>query len=120
MDGREYLKKIKDDGWYLHDTSGATRQYVNKKQAGFLTVCAKHTHELGPETEKAGFQPAETDVDGAVEVAIETTAKGASAYCPDLPGVIATGDDEASARERMSEAVALHRHALTGGTPEVR
>ncbi len=119
MEAREYLKRIKDDGWYLHDTDGPTRQYVHRGQAGFLTVCVRHNDELGPETEAAALEPADSDVDGMPEVVLETTRTGASAYCPDLPGVAATGSDEVSARERMSEAVALHRRALSGEPPEV-
>ena len=119
MEAREYLKKIKDDGWYLHDTDGPTRQYVHKDLHGFLTVCVRHNDVLGPETEASGFRPAETDIEDMPEVVIETTERGASAYCANLPGVVATGTDEVSARERMSEAVALHRRALSGEAPEV-
>jgi hypothetical protein len=119
MEAREYYKKIKDDGWYLHDTDGATRQYVKKGHAGFLTICAQHTGVLGPDTAKAALTPATADVDGVPDVVVEATAKGASAYCPDLPGVAATGENDVKARERMSEALALHRRALSGAAPEV-
>ena len=119
MEARAYFKQIKDDGWYLYDTEGATRQYVNKKQAGYLTICAKHNDVLGPGAADAALQPATADVDGMPEVVVETTAKGASAYCSNLSGVVATGADEADARQRMSEAVALHRRALGGEAPEV-
>ena len=117
MEAREYLKKIKDAGWYLHDTEGAVRQYVNKAEDGFLTVCVRHNDELGPETEASGFRPATADVDGMPEVVLETTEDGVSAYSPDLSGVVATGSDEVSARDRLSEALALHRHALSGASP---
>jgi predicted RNA binding protein YcfA (HicA-like mRNA interferase family) len=119
MEAREYYKKIKDDGWYLHDTDGATRQYVKKGQEGFLTICAKHTEVLGPDTAGAALTPGTADVDGMPEIVVEATAKGASAYCPDLPGVAATGENDVKARERMSEALALHRRALSGEAPEV-
>jgi predicted RNA binding protein YcfA (HicA-like mRNA interferase family)/predicted RNase H-like HicB family nuclease len=119
MEAREYLKKIKDDGWYLHDTDGPTRQYVHKQHGGFLTICAKHNHTLGPDTAAAGLKAANVDIQGVPVVVVETTASGASAFSPDLPGVVATGDDEADTRARMSEAVALHRRALAGEAPEV-
>ena len=119
MEARKYLKQIKDDGWYLNDTEGACRQYVHRERGGVLTVCLRHNDELGPGTEEAAQQPAETDVEEMPEVVVETTSTGASAFCPNLPGVVATGSDEVSTRERMSEAVALHRHALSGGAPEV-
>ena len=119
MEAREYLKKIKDDGWYLHDTAGPTRQYVHKEQDGFLTVCVRHNDVLGPDTAASALRPGESDIEGMPEVVIETTERGASAYCANLPGVVATGADEVSTRERMSEAVALHRRALGGEAPEV-
>ena len=114
MEARKYLKQIKDDGWYLNDTEGACRQYVHRDRPGFLTVCVRHNDVLGPGAEAAAQEPAETDVEGVPEVVVEETATGVSAYAADLPGVVATGPDEVSTRERMSEAVALHRRALGG------
>ncbi|MDX1673802.1 MAG: hypothetical protein R3314_03275 [Longimicrobiales bacterium] len=119
MEARQYLKEIKDDGWYLHDTEGATRQYVHRDRSGFLTVCFRHNDELGSATLASAREPAESDIEGTPEVVVETTSTGASAYCRDLPGVAATGPDEVSTRERMSEAVALHRGALNGEGPKV-
>lgn len=119
MEAREYLKKIKDDGWYLHDTHGSTRQYVHREVEGFLTVCVRHTETLGPETQSAGLTPADSEFDGDPEIAVETTATGVSGYCPALSGVIATGDAEDVLRERMEEAVTLHLRALRGEPPEV-
>lgn len=115
MDARTYLKQLKDDGWYLGDTDGASRQYVHRERDGVITVCVRHNDELGPETEAQSRVPAEVDADGSPAIVVETTRTGASAYSPDLPGVFATGPDEISTRERMSEAVALHRRALGGG-----
>ena len=119
MEARKYLKQIKDDGWYLNDTEGACRQYVHRERDGVLTVCLRHNDVLGSDTEAAAQRPAVSDVEGMPEVVVENTSTGASAYCPDLPGVVATGPDEVSTRERMSEAVALHRHALEGGRPKL-
>ena len=119
MEAREYLKQIKDDGWYLHDTDGRTRQYVHREREGFLTACVRHNDVLGPASEAAALRAAEADIEGMPEVVVETTERGASAYCANLPGVVATGADEVSTRERMSEAVALHRRALSGEAPEV-
>lgn len=113
MDARIYLKELKDDGWYLGGTEGASRQYVHRERPGVITVCVRHNDVLGPETEARSRTPAETDVDGVPEVVLEATRTGASAYCSNLPGVIATGPDEVSTRERMSKAVALHRRALS-------
>lgn len=119
MEAREYLKKIKDDGWYLHDTDGTTRQYVHRKVDGFLTVCVRHGDVLGQDTRDAGLTPHVLEHHEDPDVMIEATPSGVSAYCPDLPGVIATGPDEAVVRERMAEAIRLHRRALQGLPPEV-
>ncbi len=118
MEVRKYLKKIKDDGWYLHDTDGPTRQYVHKEHDGFLTICAKHNHVLGADTVAAALKPASVDTEGMPEVVVEITTSGVSAYCPHFPGVVATGEDEATTRSRISEAVALHRRALAGEARE--
>jgi predicted RNase H-like HicB family nuclease len=48
----------------------------------------------------------------AVPVLTERTDSGFSAWSPDLPGCIATGDSEEEARERMAAAVAMHVEAL--------
>lgn len=114
MDARTYLKQLKDDGWYLGDTAGACRQYVHRQREGVITVCVRHNDAFGPETEARSRTPAEADMEGVPSVVIETTGTGKSAYSPDLPGVVATGPDEVSTRERMSEALALHRKALAG------
>lgn len=114
MEARTYLKELKDDGWYLGGTEGASRQYIHRERDGVITVCVRHNDVFGPETEASSKTPAEADVDGVPEVVLETTRTGASAYSPDLPGVIATGPDEVSTRERMSEAMALHRRGLSG------
>lgn len=41
-------------------------------------------------------------------VVIEKTAGNYSAYCPDLPGCIATGDTAKEAELNMHEALQLH------------
>ena len=48
----------------------------------------------------------------AVTVRTERTDSGFSAWSPDLPGCIATGDSEEEARERMAAAVPMHLEAL--------
>lgn len=112
MQARSYLKRLKDDGWYLGGTSGHCRQYIHRDRRGILTVCVRHNDVLGPETTARANSPAEADTDGVPSVVVETTDTGASAYSPELTGVVATGPDELSVRERMSEAVALHRKGL--------
>lgn len=112
MEARIYLKQLKEDGWYLGATEGPSRQYVHRKRSGLLTVCVRHNDVLGPETARAAATPAESDADGEPRIAVEETATGASAYSPDLPGVVASGPDDATTRARLARALAFHRAAL--------
>ena len=45
-------------------------------------------------------------------VVIEKTKKNYSAYCPDLPGCIATGRTPAETMKRMRKAIAMHLAGL--------
>jgi predicted RNase H-like HicB family nuclease len=45
-------------------------------------------------------------------VIYEPTATGYSAYAPDLPGCIATGQTLEQTRERMAEAIEAHLHGM--------
>lgn len=120
MEARHLLKKLKDDGWYLGDTAGASRLYIHPEVQGVITVGVRFTDELGPETlARATSAATRAPTDGSRELAVEveTTRTGVSAYSPDLPGCVATGADEAEARTRMAEALALHRKRLEG-SPE--
>ena len=111
MEARHLLKQLKDDGWYLGDTEGASRQYRHPERSGVITVCVRYTDELGPETERSAMSPGET-MNADHEIVVETTRTGASAWVAGLPGCVATGHDEEETRERLVEALALHRRAL--------
>jgi predicted RNase H-like HicB family nuclease len=45
-------------------------------------------------------------------IVIEETATGYSAYSPDLPGCVATGQDRAAVEQTMREAIAFHIEGL--------
>lgn len=49
---------------------------------------------------------------GDVRVIVEKTGTGFSAFSPDLPGCIATGETETEVRERMDQAIRVHREGL--------
>lgn len=115
MEARHLLKKLKDDGWYLGDTAGASRLYIHPEKQGVITVGVRFTDELGPETLARATSAATSDATDRSEeptVEVETTRTGVSTYSPELPGCVATGADEAEARSRMAEALALHRKRL--------
>lgn len=129
MEARHLLKQLKDDGWYLGDTEGASRQYIHPEGRGVITVCVRFTDELGPDTLAAATTPARkgagTDAAGAAAesaaepaVVMEKTRTGVSAYAGDVTGCVATGAEEADARERLAEAWGLHMRrlrAVSGG-----
>lgn len=41
-------------------------------------------------------------------IVIEKTSKNLSAFSPDLPGCVATGDTQAEVEDRMREAIRMH------------
>lgn len=45
-------------------------------------------------------------------VIIERAERNFSAYCPELPGCIATGETEEETLENMKEAITLHLEGL--------
>jgi predicted RNA binding protein YcfA (HicA-like mRNA interferase family) len=111
MEARHLLKSLKDDGWYLGDTDGASRQYVHPEHPEVITVCVRYTEELGPGTVSSARSPAPARAAEGQTVLLEETGTGVSAYSPELPGCVATGSDPADARQRMAEAMRLHLRA---------
>lgn len=127
MEARHLLKQLKDDGWYLGDTDGASRQYIHPEGRGVITVCVRFTDELGPDSLTAATTPAtKADSPGGAgagvtpdaepAVVIEKTRSGVSAYSSNVTGCVATGAEEADVRERLSEAWGLHMKRLRAGT----
>jgi predicted RNA binding protein YcfA (HicA-like mRNA interferase family) len=124
MEARHLLRALKDEGWYLGESSGASRQYVHGNRPGHITVCVRYTDELGPDTlaslspvREPGAEPARPagpDAGSGHAMELERTSSGYSAYSPDLPGCVATGETEAEVRLRMAEAITLHRTRLPG------
>jgi predicted RNase H-like HicB family nuclease len=45
-------------------------------------------------------------------VVIEQTKSGCSAYIPDLPGCVATGETKEAVEQNMQEAIAFHLDGL--------
>lgn len=45
-------------------------------------------------------------------VVVEATASGYSAYCPDLPGCVASGRSRAEVERLIREAIQLHLQGL--------
>ncbi|RMG44834.1 MAG: type II toxin-antitoxin system HicB family antitoxin [Candidatus Dadabacteria bacterium] len=45
-------------------------------------------------------------------IVIEETKSGYSAYCPDLPGCVATGDSQEEVEASMKEAIEFHLEGM--------
>jgi predicted RNase H-like HicB family nuclease len=45
-------------------------------------------------------------------IVIEQAASNYSAYCPDLPGCIATGKTSEEVKQRMAEAIKMHLEGM--------
>ncbi len=112
MEARHLLKQLKDDGWYLGDTEGASRQYIHRDRPEVITVCVRYTDELTGEAEASALAPGPPRSEADPEVVLEETGTGFVAYSPDLPGCVATGQDEADARARLAAAMELHLRGL--------
>lgn len=52
-------------------------------------------------------------------IIVETTATGYSAYSPDLPGCVSTGDTRTEVEKAMHEAIAFHLDGLREGGHQV-
>jgi predicted RNA binding protein YcfA (HicA-like mRNA interferase family) len=46
----EILRKLQDDGWYLHAIRGSHRQFKHMKKPGRVTVSGKPSDDLAPGT----------------------------------------------------------------------
>jgi len=51
-------------------------------------------------------------------IVVEKTRTGFSAYCPDLPGCIATGRTRSAVERRMKTALQMHLESLASGGHE--
>lgn len=52
-------------------------------------------------------------------IIIEKAEENFSAYCPDLPGCIATGRTEEETVQKMKEAIEFHIEGLRGGKTSI-
>lgn len=112
MEARHLLKTLKDGGWYLGDTAGASRQYIHAGEDGVITVCVRYTDHLSPAAEAAALEPARAAPEGEPLIVVEEAGSGYAAFSPDLPGCVATGGTEEETRERMAQALALHLEGI--------
>jgi predicted RNase H-like HicB family nuclease len=107
----EAIRRLEADGWVLVRTIGSHRLFPSPDETGY--------HDPGREAQRAteggtvDRQPeagglAVVGPPGAYAVVVEWADGNYSAYAPDLPGCVATGDTIEETIALMREAMALH------------
>jgi len=112
MKVREILTLLKRDGWFVVVIVGSHRQLKHPEKRGRVTVAGHLADEIHPKTLKtilmqAGLKKTELNIMRYVMI-IEPGDKNFSAYLPDLPGCVVTGETLEQVRQRMHEAIELH------------
>ena len=54
----DILRKLLDDGWYLHATRGSHRQFKHPNKPGRVTVPGKPSDDLAPGTRNSIYKQA--------------------------------------------------------------
>jgi predicted RNase H-like HicB family nuclease len=112
MKVRDVIRLIEDDGWRLVATRGSHPQYKHPLRPGHSRrkaigrPCARHIEQYL----EAGW------TEGAAlmryAIVIEKAEGNYSAYVPDLPGCIATGDTVAAVETEIRDAIRFHIDGL--------
>jgi predicted RNase H-like HicB family nuclease/predicted RNA binding protein YcfA (HicA-like mRNA interferase family) len=112
MKVREAIRLIEDDGWYLVATRGSHRQFKHPSKSGRVTIAGKLSDDLAPDTK----QYLKTGWPGAAmmryAIVIEKAEGNYSAYVPDLPGCVATGETVQAVEAQIREAIRFHIEGL--------
>jgi len=48
--GKEIIKILEKDGWYLHSTRGSHRQYKHPEKSGRVTIAGKTSDDIAQGT----------------------------------------------------------------------
>ena len=80
-------------------TCGGHSQFKHPAKPGHIKIACKRSDEIAPKTPRYA-------------VAIEKASDNYSAYAPDLPGCIATGEIVAKLERELSEAIPFHIEGL--------
>ena len=100
MKVREILLKMKDEGLYSHAARGSHRQFKHPSKPGRVMVPGKQGDDLAPGTVNSIFM--------GYAIVIEKAANNYSAYVPDLPDCIATGETIEEVEREIREAIEFH------------
>jgi predicted RNase H-like HicB family nuclease/predicted RNA binding protein YcfA (HicA-like mRNA interferase family) len=114
MKVKEVIRLLEGEGWFLVATRGSHRQYKHPVRPGRVTVAGKPSDEScawHAEQYLEAICP-----EGATlmryAVVIEKADGNYSAYVPDLPGCVATGDTVAAVEGEIREAIRFHIEGL--------
>ena len=111
----EVLKALKDDGWFQVAQKGSHRQFKHPSKPGRVTIAGKPSDELarGIQIEYAkARRSSRFRTAMKYAVVIEKAGENFSAYVPDLPGCIATGDTASEVEQQIREAISFHLDGL--------
>jgi predicted RNA binding protein YcfA (HicA-like mRNA interferase family)/predicted RNase H-like HicB family nuclease len=111
---REVLEMLEQDGWYLVTMRGSHRQFKHPSELGRVTVAGKPSDDMAPGTLNSIPQASGTEGDALMRYAIviERANSNFSAYVPDLPGCVATGDTVEDVEIEIGDAIRLHIEGL--------
>jgi predicted RNase H-like HicB family nuclease/predicted RNA binding protein YcfA (HicA-like mRNA interferase family) len=112
MKVKEVIRLLEGEGWFLVATRGSHRQYKHPVRPGRVTVAGKPSDDLAPGTQYLEAIWPEGATLMRYAVVIEKADGNYSAYVPDLPGCVATGDTVAAVEGEIREAIRFHIEGL--------
>jgi predicted RNA binding protein YcfA (HicA-like mRNA interferase family)/predicted RNase H-like HicB family nuclease len=113
---RDIIKMIEAEDWYLVATKGSHRQYKHPTKSGRVTIAGHPNHDLAIGTLNSILKQAKLEGGKVIMyrflVVIEKANGNYSAYSPDLPGCIATGETQEETEQNIYEAIQMHLKGL--------
>ena len=109
----EVLRQLQADGWYLVATRGSHRQFKHPTKQGRVTVAGKPSDDLAPGTLQVSLSRlVSRGSPMRFAIVIEQAGANFSAYVPDLPGCVATGESVQEVEVSIREAISFHLEGL--------
>jgi predicted RNA binding protein YcfA (HicA-like mRNA interferase family)/predicted RNase H-like HicB family nuclease len=114
MKVRDVIRWLEGEGWFLVATRGSHRQYKHPVRPGRVTVAGKPSDDLALGTLNSILKAVRSEGSALMRyaVVIEKADGNYSAYVPDLPGCVATGDTVAAVESEIREAIRFHVDGL--------
>ncbi len=116
---REIIRPLEADGWYQVACEGSHRQFKHPVKQGRVTVAGHLGDELDKGTLNSILKQAGLKQRRRIRlkmlqypVVIERAKKNYAAFCPDLPGCVATGHTLEETLTNMERAIEIHLKGL--------